>query len=108
MQVLASLALFLLILIRVGPVVWRRLNGTEFFSVALGLVSFFLPVLLFSDHGSLWQGKTLGKHVMGLRVIGANGQPLALSGLVARNFMRQVELFLPLVAGAGLVGPRRR
>ena len=53
----------------------------------------------------LWQGKTLGKHVMGLRVIGANGHPLSLSGLVARNFMRQVELFLPLIAGAGLVGP---
>ena len=104
-QILASLALFFLILFLWGLLFDTGIDGTEFFTVALGLVSFFFQFFYFLTLEVLWQGKTLGKHVMGLRVIGANGQPLALSGLVVRNFMRQVELFLPLVAGAGLVGP---
>jgi uncharacterized RDD family membrane protein YckC len=104
-QVFASLAVFVLILIIWGVLFGTGLNGTEFFTVALGIVSFFFQFFYFLTMEVFWQGKTLGKHLMGLRVIGANGHPLSLSGLVARNFMRQVELFLPLIAGAGLVGP---
>jgi uncharacterized RDD family membrane protein YckC len=104
-QIFGSISLFVLLLILWGVLFGSGINGTEFFSVAVGIVSFFFQFFYFLTLEVLWQGKTLGKHVMGLRVIGANGQPLALSGLVVRNFMRQVELFLPLVAGAGLVGP---
>lgn len=104
-QIFGSLAIFVLLIIVWGAFFGSGVDATEFFSVAIGIVSFFFQFFYFLTMEVLWQGKTLGKHVMGLRVIGANGQPLALSGLVVRNFMRQVELFLPLVAGTGLVGP---
>lgn len=103
-QVFAALSLFVLLIVVWSALLGTGLDGAAFFSVAMGLVSFFFQFFYFLAMEVFWQGKTLGKHIMGLRVIGANGQPLSLSGLVVRNFMRQVELFLPLVAGTGLVG----
>lgn len=104
-QIFGSISLFVLLMIIWIFLFGSGIDGREFFSVAVGIVSFFFQFFYFLTLEVFWQGKTLGKHLMGLRVIGANGQPLSLSGLVVRNFMRQVELFLPLVAGAGLVGP---
>jgi len=60
-QVLASLALFLLILFVSGLLFGEGINGTEFFSVALGLVSFFFQFFYFLTLEVMWQGKTVGK-----------------------------------------------
>jgi uncharacterized RDD family membrane protein YckC len=43
-----------------------------------------------------WRGQTLGKRVMGLRVVDAHGLRLQLSQVVLRNLLRPVDM-LPLV-----------
>ncbi len=43
------------------------------------------------------RGATLGKRLLGLRVVARDGGRLDASSVVARNLMRDVEVFLPLV-----------
>ena len=43
-----------------------------------------------------WQGATPGKRLLGLKVISADGAGLTFDGIVARNLMRDLEVFLPL------------
>ncbi len=53
-------------------------------------------------------GATLGKRVLGIRVISRDGGSLTTSAVLARNLMRDVELFLPAVALTApeqIVGP---
>lgn len=103
-QIAATLLAYAAVVLLFAAMTGVNLNGVQFLNVVLLMASFFFQFFYFMSFEVFWQGKTPGKHVMGLRVVGANGQPLALRGLVVRNFMRQVELFLPLSAGFGLVG----
>lgn len=43
-----------------------------------------------------WNGRTPGKRLFHLRVVRADGGPLTVETLLARNLTREVELFLPL------------
>lgn len=63
------------------------------------------PIVLFYFLGSSgyflfselhWQGTTLGKRWVGLRVIDRRGGALTPQAIVARNLMRSFELFLPM------------
>lgn len=104
-QILLSVALWLGLV-----VLWRMLmrggtNLESFLVVVLLIGTFFLQFFYYLSMEVLWQGRTIGKRLFGLRVIGANGQALTLTGLVTRNFMRQIEFFLPFSAAFGLVGP---
>lgn len=49
-----------------------------------------------------WQGKTIGKRVVGLRVIARDGGPLSADLVFARNLTRDLETLIPLIA---LVNP---
>lgn len=66
--------------------------------LGLFLVAFFLLrhfyFTLFELH---WQGATPGKRIMKLKVIARDGRGLTSSAIIARNLMRDVELFIPLV-----------
>lgn len=42
-----------------------------------------------------WNGRTLGKKLTGLRVISADGRALTPHAVVARNLMKEVEVFVP-------------
>lgn len=48
----------------------------------------------------LWNGKTLGKHVLGIRVVRRNGQPIGFWEAFGRNLLRVVDVYL---IGIGLV-----
>lgn len=48
-------------------------------------------------------GTTLGKRAMKLRVLSRDGGPLTVEAIVARNLMRDLETFLPLIA---LIAPQ--
>jgi uncharacterized RDD family membrane protein YckC len=50
-----------------------------------------------------WLGRTPGKRALGVRVVDASGGPLTTDAILARNFMRELELWLPL---AVLVAPQ--
>ncbi|WP_291842062.1 RDD family protein [Maricaulis sp.] len=52
-----------------------------------------------------WNGQTIGKRATGLRVLGADGRGLTTHAVVARNLMKEVEIFMPgtlLLASGGL------
>lgn len=82
-------------------------------ATVLGVVSFVLGMLFgasvpllsffFIRHGYfLWfetrgSGRTFGKRRLHLRVIRADGGPLTMEIMLARNLTREVEFFLPLI-----------
>lgn len=69
------------------------------FGLAVGLVGFFvLRTFYFTFFESRWKGATPGKRVLRLRVVDAHGGPLTAEAVFARNLMREVEFFVPLVA----------
>lgn len=75
--------------------------------LAFGLLAFFLLRNFYFTYCELrWHGATLGKRVLGIRVIDRYGGRLRPESVFARNLMREVELFLPLtlVLSAGQVG----
>lgn len=59
------------------------------------LLTFFLrvPYYIFSE--LVWNGRTLGKRIVKIRVISADGGRLTPHQIVARNLMKEVEVFLP-------------
>lgn len=50
----------------------------------------------------LWEGRTLGKRMFGLRVISADGSPASFTAVLIRNLLRIVD-FLPALYGLGLL-----
>ena len=65
------------------------------------LVMFFMEWCYFIVAEGFFNGKTLGKHTFGLRVIHDRGHPLTLWGAVLRNLLRSVDA-IPLY-GIGFV-----
>jgi len=49
-----------------------------------------------------WNGQTIGKRIVGTRVVQANGLPLTASGAIIRNLVRLFD-FLPVFYGIGLI-----
>ena len=69
------------------------------------LALFGLRTFYFSGFELAWNGRTPGKRMTGLRVVNRRGGTLTPAAVIARNLMREVELFLPLsIAITGGVG----
>jgi uncharacterized RDD family membrane protein YckC len=91
-------------MIAAGAIVARILPPGAFFPLQ-GL--FVAAVLLvgwsyFIALEWLWEGRTLGKRVCGLRVISADGSPASFTAVLIRNLVRVVD-FLPAFYGLGLL-----
>jgi len=82
-------------------------GGSGVFLLALFLVYWAYPVLFEALRG----GQTIGKSVLGLRVVGDNGAPIGWVASIVRNLMRTVDMF-PVFYGFGLastlIDPRAR
>ena len=66
-------------------------------ALALGMVAAFaLRNAYFTVCEANWSGRTLGKRAVGLRVIARDGGPLTAEAVLARNLMRELEIFMPL------------
>jgi uncharacterized RDD family membrane protein YckC len=79
------------------------LNRTQ--STTLAIVNLIQFVIITFYHLCLelfWNGQTIGKRIVGTRVVQANGLPLTASGAVIRNLVRLFD-FLPLFYGIGLI-----
>lgn len=64
---------------------------------AIGLLIWFaIRTFYFIALELRWQGKTVGKRVLGLRVIDRAGGRLRADAVFARNLMREVEVFMPI------------
>ncbi|MBL9076897.1 MAG: RDD family protein [Planctomycetes bacterium] len=69
------------------------------FTLGIGaamLVAFLLRHGYFTWFEARWNGRTPGKRLFHLRVVRADGGPLTVETVLARNLTREVELFLPL------------
>lgn len=68
----------------------------------MGLLSFafFWGYYVFFE--MIWNGQSLGKRALGLRVIRTDGTPVTLAESIIRNLIRMVD-FLPLFYGVGVV-----
>jgi len=63
---------------------------------AIGALLFFairIPYYAFTE--LLWNGQTLGKRLMKIKVVSHDGGPLTTHALVLRNLMKEAEVFLP-------------
>lgn len=64
---------------------------------AAGVLALFgMRTFYFSGFELAWNGRTPGKRMTGLRVVNRRGGTLTPAAVIARNLMREVELFLPL------------
>ncbi len=89
---IAGTAIVALVFLAIGlAYVWRG------WGLALALLLFFLIRFFYFSYFELrWRGATPGKRLIGLRVIDRAGGPLLPEAVVARNLMREIEVFLPL------------
>jgi len=85
--VIFSIALF----VALGPAI-----GPGWAFAIIIFVYFLLRVFYFSFFELTWKGRTPGKRALGLRVIDRHGGTLTPEAILPRNFMREVEIFLPL------------
>jgi uncharacterized RDD family membrane protein YckC len=76
--------------------------GNITLSLAL-LAQFILGNFYFILTELWWDGRTVGKRIVGLRVITRKGGPLTAESIFARNLTRDLEFFLPMTA---LLAPR--
>ncbi len=53
-------------------------------------------------------GRTVGKMLMGLKVVDFEGKPASVGARVARNLLRIIELMIPPMAGLMIVSPLRQ
>ena len=72
----------------------------------VAVLAFFLirtPYYVFFE--LLWNGATLGKRMMGVRVVSADGRALNAHAVTVRNLMKEAEVFVPgtmLLASSGM------
>lgn len=64
---------------------------------AIAMLLFFairVPYYVLSE--LIWNGQTLGKRMMKIKVVSHDGGPLTTHALVLRNLMKEAEVFLPM------------
>jgi uncharacterized RDD family membrane protein YckC len=72
-------------------------GGTSSWMTSIVIVLAFLLVnFYFAFFEVRWQGATPGKRKIGIRVIDARGGQLETSAVLARNFVRELEVWMPL------------
>lgn len=86
-----TVAVVLLLVLASGS----QVPGSLALSLAL-LAIFFLRSFFFITCETRWNGLTPGKRALGIRVISRSGGALTTGAVFARNFARELELFLPL------------
>lgn len=69
---------------------------------ALGFFAIRVPYYIATE--LLWNGQTLGKRMLKLRVIAADGRGLTAQSVVVRNLMKEFEVFVPGTALLTLPG----
>jgi len=85
-----------LYLLLIAVILGGKFGGIGWLLAVVMLASFFIRSFYFAFFELRWQGTTPGKRAMGLRVIDRAGGPLTPQAVLARNLMREVEIFLPI------------
>jgi uncharacterized RDD family membrane protein YckC len=79
-------------------VVFVQLAGGGPWLEAFGIVALFvIRNFYFVIFETRWQGSTPGKRIAGIRVVDARGGQLEAGAILARNLVREIEVWQPLV-----------
>lgn len=81
------------------------LGGDRAVGIVLAIASFLAFAFFWGYYvffELLWNGQSPGKRLVGLRVIGTNGQPVGITEAVLRNLVRIIDL-LPGTYGIGVI-----
>lgn len=80
--------------------------GWQAAGVLFSLLMLFIRAPYYILSELFWNGQTLGKRLTGMRVLAADGRGLTTHGVVARNLMKEVEVFIPgtMLLGAAALG----
>jgi len=92
----AIAAFALAIVLGMGALNIKGAGAALFWGLVI-LISFFIRSFYFVYFELRWQGQTPGKRALGIRVIDRKGGYLRPSSVFARNLLREVELFLPMM-----------
>lgn len=84
-----------LILVLLGAVWWGALSFGGLLAL-YALLSFLVRVPYYILSELVWNGRTPGKRIVGIRVVSLDGRSLTAHQIVARNVMKEVEVFLPV------------
>lgn len=80
-------------------------QGLEPLFIGWLVLMFFLRNVYFIAFEAGSRAATLGKRIVGIRVVSRDGSGLSIDQVIARNLMREIEVLLPLsllVSGGGL------
>jgi uncharacterized RDD family membrane protein YckC len=91
-MLLIPLLAFLISLVEGDP---QSFAMTKWLWIVLLLAWFLVRSFYFAYFELRWHGSTPGKRIFGLRVIDRAGGALGADAVLARNLMREVEIFLP-------------
>ncbi|MEL6688854.1 MAG: RDD family protein, partial [Pseudomonadota bacterium] len=69
--------------------------GVNSFMALASLLFFMIRVPYYVIAELIWNGQTLGKKLMKIKVVSHDGGPLSAHALVLRNLMKEAEIFLP-------------
>jgi len=85
---------------------WVNALPETAFITLFTLLIFLIRVPYYILSELVWNGRTLGKRIVRIRVISANGRRLTPHQVTARNLMKEVEVFTPatLLLGGGTGG----
>lgn len=108
-----TLAIFFLQVVVLGTLLWLVFRSTSTESIfstnagywVLGIVTLLSFLFLWGYYiffEIMWNGQTLGKRWIGLRVIRLDGTPVTVAEVVIRNLVRMIDL-LPAAYGIGVV-----
>jgi uncharacterized RDD family membrane protein YckC len=81
-------------LVELGLVTDRTVAAILFSAVLI--LSFLVRSFYFCWFEVRWRGVTPGKRILGIRVADRRGGRLTAGAVIARNIMREIELFMPL------------
>jgi uncharacterized RDD family membrane protein YckC len=93
---LTLMGCFLLVLLASSG--FKQFSEVQKTIAPLGFFIIFFGYHLFQEW--LWNGQSIGKRILGIRVVRQNGQPIGFWEALGRNLLRVVDVY---VAGIGLV-----
>lgn len=76
---------------------WETLNAL------FALLSFLIRIPYYILTELVWNGRTLGKRMLKIRVIAMNGRRLDPHQVVVRNLLKEAEVFIPIMLIFGIV-----
>lgn len=89
--------LFLVVALAVMAIVITMTGGGPWMNAFLMIAIFVIRNFYFVIFETRWQGLTPGKRIIGIRVVDARGGQLDAGAILARNLVREVEVWQPMM-----------